>query len=157
MIRPKLPRAAPAVLPRPTRRLIAATVMFAGTIVPALLFGIRLFFYFFIGVAPLALAVFLTFDLIALWRGRFWAWILAVALFVSGFLICGVVLVLVALDRNFEMILWAAAAAAHFAVGLVAVFSLKRWIDQTHWLSAQDARASIDKPAVLAALRARKR
>ena len=56
-----------------------------------------------------------------------------------------------------ELLQWYGAAAAHFAVGLVALFSLKRWLDRISWLPNQDALARADKAAVLAALQARKR
>jgi hypothetical protein len=139
VIRPKLPSATPAAPERPTRRLIATTVMFVGLIVPGAVAGFALLSYYCVGIAPLALSAWLACNLVFLWRGRSWAWMTAVALFASGFLVSGGLLVLAALDRNVEKILWSSAAAAHFGVGLAALFSLKPWIDQVYWLPARGA------------------
>jgi hypothetical protein len=141
----------------PTRRLVAVTVMFLGLIVPGAFLGLRLLGFYCIGIAPLGLSVVLACNLAALWKGKPGAWLLAFAAFGCGFLLSGVALGCAVLEGDRRTIPWAAAATAHFAVGLLAIFSLRAWIRELEWKLKKDPLATADKAAVLAALRARKR
>ncbi|HEX7902195.1 MAG TPA: hypothetical protein VF950_30830 [Planctomycetota bacterium] len=141
--------------PFPTRRMIGVTVMFAGLILP-ILFGA-----FAAGIGPaialVPMASWLIFNVVSLWKGQLWAWKPAVAVFLMGFVGGLIPLIVCGLTGELQGILWAGALTAHFGVGLLALFSLRPWLNYLEWKPARDALATADKPAVLAALRALKR
>jgi hypothetical protein len=160
--RPKAPAPDPDRLPAfPTRRLIAVTVLFAGLIAPAL-YGA--FFFLRWGVSGLGMSLFcfatascLAFNVVSLWKAEDWAWKAAVGIFLFGFVGSAIPLALVCLEWDPRAAFWAGAGTAHFAVGLVALFSLRPWLKYHEWKPGRDLLATADKAAVLAALRTRKR
>ena len=163
-IRPRAPAGTPnpeLAHPFPTRRMIAVTVMFAGLILPAVfgafaIVGIEPYAIFF-SVFLLAASSWLTFNVVSLWKGQPWAWKPAVAVFLFGFLGNLIFLVISGLAGATEVMLWTGAGTAHFGVGLLALWSLRPWLNYLEWKPARDALATADKSAVLAALKSRKR
>lgn len=139
--------------PRPPRRFIAVFVMTLGLIVPGVVLGLRLLGFYCVGVAPLALSAWLICLLTALWKGRPWAFMLAMGTFGFGFAGSAFVLVGSFLDGHAAALRWSGAATAHFAVSLVAIGSLHPWFKRIEWQPARDPLADRDKKALADGLR----
>lgn len=127
--------------------------MFLGLIVPGAFLGLRLLGFYCVGVAPLALSAWLTCLLVALWNGRPWAFMLAMATFGFGFAGSAYVLIASSLNGHAVAMRWSGAATAHFAVSLVAIGSLHPWFKRIEWQPARDPLANSDKKALADGLR----
>ena len=162
-IRPRAPAVEPRPdvrPPRPVRRLICVSVMFAGLIGPLLL-GIfsaaprgleqAVMALFFLGLCS-----FLGWAGVALWDAKRWAYVVGVAVFAFGSLIGLMALGGCLMDGDGKGLLIAAAVLAYFGCGLGAVVSLNGpWLRHGEWTPARDLLATSDKATVLKALRER--
>ena len=161
--RPRPPGAdpRPEILPPfPTRRMIGVSVMFAGLIGPAFLGAFQVVRFgpggAFAALLLLGFTSWMICNLLALWRGKLWAWSAGVVLFAFGAVIGAVMTAGSLLEGGFQTLPLGAATLSYFACGLGALYSLKgAWFRHLEWKPAKDPFAAVDRKAVVAALRKR--